>query len=181
MDPVSFTALVGLGGKLVDVGVALVKMWREQGGGGIAVAADGSRRDLGPRTPTGGPVLAEPAGFGFGNPVAYEGEFVATDEWAQRYLLADQPVLVVIEDQTPNSGLDAVIAVVDLGVSFEGHLYPGNYRLGAFVFLDDAFLDEDVFDWDALDGGAIVDFTVAIGEPPFHLQIPIEATGRPST
>jgi hypothetical protein len=175
MDPASLVALIGLGGKVVDAGVALARIWRESGDAGVAVGADGSRRELGRRSPAGRLVLAGRAGFGFGDPVPFEGEFVAQDEWARAYLQGDQPVLVVIADQSANSGLDAVVAVVALGLSFEGRLYPGNYQLGAFVFLDEDFLDEDFIDWDQLDGGAIVKFTVAAGEPPFHLQIPIEA------
>jgi hypothetical protein len=179
MDPVSFTALMGLGGKLVDAGVSLVKVWRDHGSGGVAVATDGTRRELGPRSPAGRLVLAEPARYGYGDPVPFDGEFVAADDWAQAYLLGDQPVLVVIEDQTPNSGLDAVVAIVELGAPFEGTLYPGTYQLGAFVFLDDASIVEDFIDWDELDGGAIIDFTVTAGEPPFHLQVPIEAITGP--
>lgn len=174
MDPVSIAALIGLGGKVIDAGVELVKSWRVNGGGGVALGIDGSRFDLARDGWNGQPTLVEPARLGFGRPVAFEGIFVAADQWAQDYLDADQPVLVVIEDLDQESGLDSVVALVRLGSPFEGHLFPGSYQFGAFVFLD-----EDFIEWDDLDGGAFVEFGVVAGEPPFRLEIPIEVTAHP--
>jgi hypothetical protein len=170
MDPATATVLVGLGGKAIEAGVQLIKAWRERGGGGVVLGTDGSRFDLAPGGSNGLLDLTEPRSFGLGDPVPFNGVFVAADEWAHAYLHAAQPVLVVIEDLDQGSRLDAVVAVVPLGSSFEGHLFPSTYRLGAFVFLD-----EESIDWGNLDGGALIEFSVHAWDPPFLLQIPIEA------
>jgi hypothetical protein len=174
MDPVTNAALIGLAGKAMEVGVNAWKTWLERRGGGMAIGSDGSRYDLSQSGRFLSPDLAPPAAFARGEPVPFEGCFVAADDWAQAYLLAEQPVMVIIEDQDEDSPLDAVVALSMLGATFEGHLFPGQYRLGAYVFLDD-----DPENWDELDGGALIDFTVVAGEPPFRLEVPIEAAPDP--
>jgi hypothetical protein len=113
--------------------------------------------------------------LGTGNPVSFEGLFVPADAWAHAYLDAEQPVLLVIEDQDERSSLDSLVAMASLADGFGGTLFPGNYLLGAFVFLD-----EDPDNWDDVDGGALVEFSVVGGEPPFQLEIPIEAVPGPA-
>lgn len=175
MDPMTVAALVGLGGKLVDVGARVFESWLGNRGGGVAIAADGTRYDL----PQGGHFLGaglvEPAVFGVGEPVSFEGGFVPADPWSEAWLTPEQPVMLVIEDEDEQSPLDSLVALVPLGGGFEGSLFPGRYRLGAFVFLDD-----DPDSWDYLDGGGLVGFTVHPGEAPLSLEIPIEAMPEPT-
>lgn len=175
MDPVTLAALIGVGGKLIDAGVQLVKVWHERGSGGVALGTDGSRMDLRQDDRFGRPALMEPWDFGVSNPIPFDGVFVPADAWAHTCLGAEQPVLIVIEDHDDQSPLDTILAVLPLGSTFEGQLFPGTYSLGAFVFLN-----EDFTNWDNLDGGGLVEFSVAPGDQPFRLEIPIEATPEPS-
>jgi hypothetical protein len=175
LDPLTIAALLGLAGKALGAGVEAWKTWLENGRGGVAVASDGSQYALAADGQYVSADLSEPPFLGSGEPVSFEGAFVLADPGAATYLLPDQPVLLVIEDQTEQSSLDSLVAIASLGSGFEGSLFPGNYRLGAFVFLDD---DPDT--WDDADGGALVDFSVAADEPPFRLEIPIEAIQEPA-
>ena len=141
----------------------------------MAVAANGSRYNLASGGRYNGPQLVEPYQLGMGEPVVFDGLFVPADTWAQDWLIADQPVLLVIDDLSETSPLDSVVAIGQLGGGFEGSLYPGNYVLGAFVFSDD-----NPEAWEDISGGALVEFSVVPGEPPFSLTIPIEAIeGQP--
>jgi hypothetical protein len=171
VDPITIAALLGLGGKALDAGVGAWKAWLEKGCGGVSIASDGSQYSL----PVGGRALREPRLLGWGEPVLFEGFFVPADPWAEAYLLPEQPVLLVIESQDQSSSLDSMVAIASLDSRFEGSLFPGNYLLGAFVFLED-----DPDDWQDVDGGALLDFSVMAGEPPFRLQVAIEAIPEPA-
>jgi hypothetical protein len=101
-------------------------------------------------------------------------QFAAASEWAQELLLADQPVVVVIEDRDRDWEVDELVSVAALGDQVEGALCPGAFRLSAMVFIDD---DPDGWGEADLDGGALVEFSVVPGEAPFALEVSIEAAG----
>jgi hypothetical protein len=173
MDPITLAALLGLGGKALDAGVGAWKAWLEAGRGGVRVAADGTQQVLhvnGARTQ---PWMTERrAGE---RPVPFEAVFVPADLWAQQYLSPDQPVLIVIEEQTQPVGADAVVAIGLLGDEFEGSLPPGRYLVGAFVFIDD-----DPDHWRDADGGGLIELSISSGQSPFRLEVPIEAIAGPA-
>ncbi|MDJ0954448.1 MAG: hypothetical protein QNJ81_12285 [Acidimicrobiia bacterium] len=175
MDPVTVAALVGLGGKLVDVGARVFDSWMQNRSGGVAIAADGARFDLAQGGGLLSPELVVPSLFELGEPVPFQGGFIPADPWSEAWLTAEQPVMLVIEDQNQQSPLDSMVALVSLGDGFEGSLFPGWYQLGAFVFLND-----DPESWGYVDGGGLASFSVEPGEPPFSLQIPIEAVPEPT-
>jgi hypothetical protein len=175
MDPLTIAALLGLAGKALAAGVEAWKAWLENGRGGVAVASDGTQYALPADDERFGPDLSEPSFLGSGEPVSFEGVFVLADPWAATYLAPEQPVLLVIEDRAKQRSFDSLVAITSVGSRLEGSLFPGNYRLGAFVFLDD-----DPDNWDDADGGALVDFSVAADEAPIRLEIPIEAIQEPA-
>lgn len=168
MDPVTVTAFAGLLGTLSQAGAKVFDSWLQHRSGGVAIESSGTVLDL----PAGGRLIAP--NYGTLEPVTFQGGFVPADDWAGEWLSAEQPVLLVIESEDETSDLDSLVAVVPLGGDFEGALLPGQYTLGAFVFLD-----EDPDTWDYVDGGALVGFSVEAGEPPFSLEIPIEAIPDP--
>jgi hypothetical protein len=172
VDPVTIAALLGLAGKALDAGVGAWRSWLETGKG-VAIAADGSQHRLPTGGQYGGPRLIEPGFLGRGAPVPFDAAFVPADQWATQ-LFVEQPILVVIEDLDELSPLDSVIAAGSLGDPFEGSLFPSNYLLGAFVFYE-----ADPRDWEDVAGGALVEFSVTSGEPPFQLEIPIESLSVP--
>lgn len=182
MDPVTFAALIGLGGKALEVGASVWKTWSERRGGGVAIAADGSRFELAHegRYLGLGADITESGSFPAALPIRFEGAFVPADTWAETYLLADQPVLLVIANKDEGSPFNSMVALTMLGGGFEGSLFPGDYVLAAYVFLDEDFLDDDGgWSEEDLDGGGLVEFSVRPNEPPFRLEIGIEAVPQP--
>jgi hypothetical protein len=167
VDPITIAALLGLGGKALEVGVSAWKAWLDSGRGGVAVATDGKQyalphdgQYLTPAVATGRRALREQ--------VSFELRFFPGDPWAQAYLSRTQPVLLVIEEQNPQSRIDSIVAIGALGDGFSGSLPPGHYLLGVYVFLD-----SDPETWDDVDGGSFVEFSVARSESPFSLAVPV--------
>ncbi|HEX2058065.1 MAG TPA: hypothetical protein VHI71_06820 [Actinomycetota bacterium] len=168
MDPIVLSALLGLGGKALEAGVGAWKTWVERGQGGVSIAADGSHHAL----PTERSFWASDSSFAASprlEVVPFEGVFVPADASAETYFSPDQPVLLVIEDQDENAPLDSLVAVSSLHDGFDGFLVPGDYLLGAFVFLND-----DPDQWDEPDGGGFVELTVPQGAPRFRVEVAIE-------
>lgn len=171
-------ALIVAGAKLGGKAIAAFASWSQAqaqgtngaGYGAMAIAPDGSRRSL---ASTGG-VLA-PRGLGVlaagQSPVGVQIRFVPADRWAQAYLLTRQPTLVVIERLGLGLAQEPIVVATFLEDGADGALYPGLYRLSAFVFLNNNL--------DAIDGIGIVDFSVEVGEPPFLLRVPIDAVPEP--
>lgn len=169
MDPITIAALLGLGGKALEVGVSAWKAWLDNGRGGVAVAADGRQYAL----PQGGQYLNPAAANGrraLREQVSFELSFVPGDFWAQTYLSRAQPVLIVVEDQNPESPIDSIVAIGALGDGFGGSLPPGHYLLGVYVFLG-----SNPETWDDVDGGSFVEFSVARAQRPFSLEVPVFA------
>jgi hypothetical protein len=176
MDPATVALLLGGVVKVSDTLATWYKTLREDRGTSIARTATGMSYELASQGRMDASAIPYFGAYNRGDPVPFVVQFAAADDWAQEYLLADQPVVVVIEDCAQDWEVDALIAVAALGDQVEGALYPGVYRLSAMVFLDD---DPDNWDEEDLDGGALVEFSVTPGEAPFALEVRIEAAGLP--
>lgn len=159
--------------KIIDVAADMYRRRRDARGEAVAVTREGDWVGL----PETGQLRAPdlPAWRGYrpaGSPVAFRLELAPADDWAHEYLLAEQPVVVVVENLDPEWDLDSIVSIASLAEGLEGTLYPGTYRVTVFVFLDD---DPDMWDEDDLDGWGTVDVTVRPGDSPFVLRVPIEA------
>lgn len=134
---------------------------------GTAAASARSGRPSSLATVSAQQARHQPAAGERGAPVRFDGKFVPADGWASQ-LRPQQRVMMVIEDRSERSAVEPVVAVGALGDPFSGQLVPGRYRFGAFVFSDDNPLDES-----EVVGGALMEFSVEPGEPPFRLDIAI--------
>lgn len=176
MDPATVALLVGVGVKVSDTLANWYKTLRDDRGTSVARTASGMSYALASPGRMDASAIPDVGSPSRGNPVPFLLQFVAADDWAEQYLLPDQPVVVVIEDRYQDWEVDELIAVASLDDQVEGALYPGAYRLSAMVFIDD---DPDNWDEEDLDGGALVEFSVVSGEAPFTLEVPIEAVDLP--
>ncbi|MDF2563448.1 hypothetical protein MRBLMI12_002463 [Microbacterium sp. LMI12-1-1.1] len=170
MDPITIAALLGLGGKALEVGVGAWKAWLENGRGGVAVSADGSQYAL----PYDGRQLTYVPGDGrraaMRGQVPFEVNLVAGDLWAHTYLSADHPALVVLENRSAQSQNDSIVAIGKLGEGFDGTLPPGHYMLGVYVFLN-----ANPETWDDVDAGGFLEFSVSGREKALSLEVPVGA------